>query len=87
MIRLEFSEALDRKMRREDWDNLGISTYTKLKETLQQRKFSEGLDLVDYLHTEFKFIHDTFADWTYGLLDFIAKIWGRGTLQCTKGEF
>jgi len=80
MIRLEFSEALGRKIRCEHWDNIGISTYTKLKEALQQRKISEGLELVDYLHTEFKFIHDTFADWTYSLLDFVAKKYGEDEL-------
>ncbi|MFX0198921.1 MAG: hypothetical protein ACFFCW_22600 [Candidatus Hodarchaeota archaeon] len=80
MARLEYSEALGRKIRSDDWDNIGVSTYTKLKETLQKGNLSEGLELIDYLHTEFKFIHDTFADWTYGLLHFVANRYGEEEL-------
>lgn len=86
MIRLEYSEHLGRKIRREDWENLGISTYTKLRETMQEGKLKKGLELIDYLQTEFKFVHDIYGDWAYSLLDFIAKKFGEEEIYVVLKE-
>ncbi len=55
MVKLEYSEILGRKIRSDDWDELGISTWIKIKEALGDKRLGEAESLVDYVHIEGKF--------------------------------
>jgi len=73
MVKLEKSKWLGRNLRKEDWGELGISTWTKIKESLEAGRKQEALDLVDYLPDESKVVHDVNIDWIYHLLTYVAN--------------
>lgn len=67
---------LDRKIRKDGWEGIGVSTWIRIKEAIQEGRTAEALDLVDYLSIESKFIHDVYCDWVYHHMDYIAEKWG-----------
>lgn len=73
MVRLEYSEILRRKIRKDDWKELGVSTWVKIKEALKDVRLEEAESLVDYLIPEGKRLHDIYCDWVYGLLNYIGN--------------
>jgi len=73
MVKLVYSDILGRKIRSDPWEELGVSTWTKIKEAIQAGRTQEALDLVDYLKPESKLIHDSYCDWTYADLTFVAQ--------------
>ena len=76
MVKVEESKTLNRKIRKDPWGEIGVSTLTKIKEAIQSGKSIEALDLTEYLAIEGKFIHDAYCDWIYHHLDYIAGKWG-----------
>ncbi|MDO8491568.1 MAG: hypothetical protein Q7T04_06110, partial [Dehalococcoidia bacterium] len=48
MVRLEWSEALQRKTRRDDPAELGLSTWTLVRDAARGGRIEEALDLMDY---------------------------------------
>jgi hypothetical protein len=73
MVDLGIFEPFKRTMRLDGWDEIGVSTWTKIKEAIQEGRYKEACELVDYLNNEGKFIHDLLCDWPYVLLDYIVK--------------
>jgi len=71
-IKLERSELLGRKIRKDDWSVLGTNSIDKIKEAIRKGQHQEAIDLVDYLLPEGKALHDLYTDWTYMMLSFIA---------------
>src|SRR3990170_4204433 len=76
MVILIHSEMIGRKIRSDPCQELGVSTWTKIKEAIQAGRTQEALDLVDYQKPEGKLIHDSYCDWTYADLTFIAQNFG-----------
>lgn len=76
MVNLVYSQILGRNIRSDPWEELGTSTWTKIKEAIQAGRTQEALDLVDYLKPEGKVIHDSYCDWTYADLSFLAQNFG-----------
>ena len=77
MYKLAMSETLGRKIRKEDWAELGIPTWTLLEQAIREQTTNQALELLDYLFNhEVKFMHDVYTDWVYGLLTYIAKTFG-----------
>jgi hypothetical protein len=75
-----FSEKLGRIVRNEPLVNLGVSSWIRIKEAIKEGLLEDALDLVDYLLTEGKRLHDLMSDWVYASLDFIAKNFGEEML-------
>ena len=74
MVRLEKSETLQRNIRKDDWSELGIPTWTLLEQAIRENRTQPALELLDYLFNhEVKFMHDLYTDWVYGLLTYIAN--------------
>jgi len=48
MIRLERSEALQRKIRKDDATDLGISTWKLVRDSIKAGRVDEALDFIDY---------------------------------------
>ena len=71
-IKLERSELLGRKIRKDDWSVLETNSIDKIKEAIRKGQHQEAIDLVDYLLPEGKALHDLYTDWTYMMLSFIA---------------
>lgn len=76
MVNLVYSKVLGRKVRLDDWNEIGISTWTKIKEAIEAGRTQQALELVDYLNPESKTIHDLYCDWAYADLTFIAENFG-----------
>lgn len=52
MYKLEYSELLGRNVRKDDWQDLGIPTWTLIKRALDEKKRSQILELLDNLFRE-----------------------------------
>lgn len=63
MIRLEYSPRLDRMLRLDDLDTLGVSSQTLAEEAVQTGRVDEALALVDYFHQEMRIMHDILITW------------------------
>jgi len=48
MIRFEKSETLQRKIRQDDWAELGIPTWTLVRQAIQAGRSDEALDFLEY---------------------------------------
>ncbi len=62
MTRIEKSQNLGRLIRQDELSQLGVSTWTKIKEAIKAGKTQEALDLVDYLKIEGRRIHEVQCD-------------------------
>ncbi|MFC1904168.1 hypothetical protein ACFLXT_00145 [Chloroflexota bacterium] len=65
MIRLEKSEALQRKIRQDDPPDLAIPTWTLVREAVQTRRDDEAFNLLEYACDRTRAMHDSiiaFAD-------------------------
>lgn len=60
--------ASGRKIRRDDWDELGLSTLVKIDEALDEGRTEEARELAKYTITESKGLHDLMCDWVWDLL-------------------
>lgn len=70
---LQYSNVLGRKIRKDPWPELGISTWNKLKEALEKEDYDSALELAKYLGPEYKGMHDLFCDWMYADFDFVLQ--------------
>jgi hypothetical protein len=52
MYRLEYSELLGRHVRKDDWKDLGVPTWTLIKQALNEKKRNQALELLDNLFRE-----------------------------------
>jgi hypothetical protein len=95
MVKLVKSEVLGRIIRMDPVEELGISTFSRIKEALEAGRKEEASTLVDYLVPEGKRLHDVMCDWVYGLFNYLAETFGeeevykaqRNTAFLLKGGF
>jgi hypothetical protein len=64
----------------EPLEELGISTYDRLRGAVEAGDKETALQLIDYLAIEGKGLHDSYSDWVYGLLTWIADNCGEERL-------
>jgi len=80
MLKLS-TEPLGRLLRvDEPIEELGISTYDRLREAMKSGNRKAALKLVDYAQIEGKSLHDAYCDWAYALLTWIAENCGEEKL-------
>ncbi len=80
MLKLS-NEPLGRPMRvDEPIEELGISSYDKLREAVKAGDKETALKLVDYVQIEGKGLHDLYCDWSYAFLTWIADNYGEEKL-------
>ena len=68
MIRLIKYERLGRFIRKDDWEDLGISTPDLVVRSIDEGRYEEAKALVRYIVPEGKGLHDLFCDWIWDLL-------------------
>ncbi len=73
MIRLEKSEALRRKIRKDDVAELAIPTWTLVREAMQARRIDEALDFLEYGCAENKAMHDSIVAFVDDTLTYLAR--------------
>ena len=86
MIRLKWSEALQRKIRQDDVAELAIPTWTLVRQAIQGKRIDEALDLFEYCYEEDKEQDDNMASIAETFITRIAsfgeeeveKVWREG---------
>lgn len=58
-MKLKWSEIFKRKIRNDDWPELGIATWDLVREAINKGNKEEALELLDYAINEVKVMHDT----------------------------
>lgn len=73
-----FIKSIGRKVRTDNWnwEELGRSSWTRIKECIVSGDQKGALELVDYLLPEGKRVHDLYCDWTYGMLTYVSRKFG-----------
>ena len=75
------TEPLGRLLRvDEPIEELGISTYDRLREAVKAGDKETALKLIDYAQHEVKGIHDVYCDWSYAFLTWISDHCGEEKL-------
>ncbi len=83
MLRLEHNAVLDRTLRVDDLDTLGVSTQTLAEEAIRASRAEEAIALVDYFHQEMRIMHTIMRTW---LTDITRYIIARGGPSDNAGE-
>ncbi len=73
MIRLEKSEAVQRKVRQDDVTELAIPTWTLVREAIQSGRTDEALDFMEYECTRNKEVHDILVQFMERFITHIAS--------------
>ena len=80
------TEPLGRLMRvDEPVEELGISTYDRLRDAVKAGDKETALKLIDYVQNEVKGIHDVYCDWSYAFLTWISDNCGEEKLPEVLG--
>lgn len=61
-------------------EELGISTYDRLRDAIKAGDTETALELVEYAQVEGKGLHDVYCDWVYSLLTWISENCGEERL-------
>ena len=61
-------------------EELGISSYDRLRDAVRAGDKEIALKLIDYVQIEGKGLHDFYCDWSYALLTWIADSYGEEKL-------
>jgi len=93
VIRLKWSEALQRKIRQDDASELAIPTWTLVRQAIEGKRIDEALDLFEYCYEEDKEQDDNMASIAETFITRIAsfgeeeveKVWREGGLY-TKAK-
>ena len=72
MTSLLKSKTLGRLIRQDSLEELGVSTWTKIKEAIQSGRQQEAMALVDYLNPEGKRLHDVLCDFIWACETYLA---------------
>jgi len=77
MLRFNYRPSIRRKIREDEWNELGIPTTTRIKEMIDKGEKKLAKELVDYMW-EFETVrlHDLFMHWIYGLQTYLAENFG-----------
>lgn len=75
ITRLEWSAAIDKRVRSGDWQEQAVSTTTRVREAVEAGRWEPAAQLVDYWMEEAKVVYVIYKVWTEGFLTFLA---GRG---------
>ena len=78
---LKLTTETGRVMREDEpLEELGISTYDRLRDAVKAGDKETALQLIDYVQHEWKGLHDVYVDWCYAFLTWIADNCGEEKL-------
>jgi hypothetical protein len=83
MVKLQKSNKLGRKLRKDAWSELGISTLSLVEEAILVRDDEQALKLLDYLYVESKTFHDFTSDWWAALITYVGCNFGEEEVEKT----
>ncbi|MFC2017264.1 hypothetical protein ACFLUD_02490 [Chloroflexota bacterium] len=87
MIRLEKSEVLQRKIRQDDVAEMGIPTWTLVRETIQAGKTDEALDFLEYGLTENQAIQSQLVAFVNDTLTYLARFGEEEILKVIRHRY
>jgi len=74
MLKFGFRESIGRVIRQDPWEEQGIPTLTRIKETIDSGQKDLAKELVDYMwRHETMRLHDLFQHWIWGSLTYIGE--------------
>jgi len=73
MLKLSEMAMAGRKVRQDDWDELGKPTQGAITEAIDEGRAEDAKALSNYTIPESKALHDTFCDWLWDLFTQIAE--------------
>ncbi len=76
MLRLVESDKLQRLIREDDWEDLGVSTPEMIVRAIDESRLGEARELAHYTIPEGKSLHDLFCDWIWDMLTKTAESHG-----------
>lgn len=87
MIRLKYSEALQRKIRQDDPLELAIPTWNLVSKAIKETKAKEALDLLEYCQEENLRNNDSLTSFTDMLLTYIAGFGEEEVLKILRQRY
>ena len=81
MIRLEKSDALQRKIRQDDWANLGILTPGLAIEAIRAGRINDAIELIEYADFEGRQMSQGFVRYCAQFVEYIADTFGEEEVE------
>jgi hypothetical protein len=73
LVKLEYSPILNRLIRLDDLETLGVSTQTLAEEAIDRADWAQAQALVDYLYEEMRIMHGILTTWIRDILRYIVE--------------
>jgi hypothetical protein len=73
MERLVFRESINRMIRCDDWQELGIPSQKLLVQAIREGRAEDAQRLAEYMIVESKALHDLYCDWIWDILTRVSK--------------
>ncbi len=83
MVRLEFRPVLDRVIRMDDLDTLGVSTQTLAEEAIAGQAWTQAAELVRYYYEEMRIMHGILTTWLQDIARYIMEQAGAAGAEAT----
>lgn len=87
MVKIEKMEALQRKIRQDDWDELSVSTWNLAGEAIRAGRTAEALELMEYGIMENQTMHDSITSFVDDALTYIARFGEEEILKFLKEKY
>lgn len=76
-----FSELLQRNLRQDEPDEVGISSLRQAFAALERGEVEGAKRLVEYARLEWQVVHDMYVNWSWAFFSYIAQTYGEADLE------
>ena len=73
MLKLQYVENVERVLRMDDIDTIGVPTYSLLQDAIRNRRADEALALAAYYHRELRIMHDILMTWAQDIMRYMIR--------------
>lgn len=81
MIKLEEMKELGRRLRQDDIEDIGTSTWSLVEQAILEGDDEKALELLDYLHLEGKTFHDFTSDMWAAMVTYVGSNFGEEEVE------
>ena len=81
MAQIEFSEVVQRLLRKDDATDVGASTLKQAFAALDRGDVEAAKQLADYARLEWQVVHDMYVNWSWAFFTFVAQEMGEEAIE------
>lgn len=80
-MNIKFSPLLNRNLRQDEPDQVGISTLKQAYAAMDRGDINEAKKIAEYARLEWQVVHDMYVNWSWAFFTYIAENYGDAALE------